>query len=290
MANENAKIDNNNIKTMLWVDIDWEIVNIKTDTNWNLLTKWINDLTLIDNIKNWYSDKTFWFVFWKRTTNVQNAVVDLWDWPTATYVFPTVAQQMRVISSNANDTAWWTWCRKVHIHYLDNNYLIKDEIVTLNWTTPVNMVANDVFRINYVHSAEVWSNWVPLWNISVQNTAWTVTYSVIQTWFNVARQAIYTVPDWVNWYITHWQASSWSTAWNHFTQITLRATQHLWEAYPWVFLIIDEVWNSDWWDNINFPIPIRIPARTDVKISAISDTNNANVTALWAIMWYFETI
>lgn len=244
---------------------------------------------LIGNVKNGYPDKSFWFVFWKNT-NVDNIVVDLWEWPTWRYVFPTTPMQMEVVSTdNVNDKAWWTWALSIEIHYLDNNYVSKSEVVILNWTTPVDTVATNILRVNYFYIVDVWTSWVCAWNISLRNTAWTVTYSYISTWFTSSRQAIYTVPAWVNWYINHWQASSGSAAWNHFTQITLLAKTYDWEVAN-VFLPMDEIWTQDWPSSINFPIPIMIPSTCDVKISAISDGATANVIALWAIMWWFETI
>lgn len=139
---------------------------------------------------------------------------------------------MRIVSSSANDTLAGTGMRKVHIHYLDSNYVPHEEIVNLNGLTPVNTVATDIFRVNYMHSQEVGSLAVAAGNVSLQNIGGTVTYSVNQAGFNVARQAIYTVPDGVNGYISHWQASSGATTGTHFTQITLRATQHLGESLP----------------------------------------------------------
>lgn len=176
----------------------------------------------------------------------------------------------------------------MEIHYLDADYAPRTEIVTLNGTTPVNTAATDIFRVNFVHSQEVGSGGVPVGDVSLQSTDGAVTYSVIKAGFNVARQAVYTVPDGVNGYINHWQASSGAASGTHFTQITLRATQHLGSVLPGVFLIVDEIGSLNSSESINFPTPIRIPARTDVKISAISDAPNANVTALGAIMGWFE--
>lgn len=244
---------------------------------------------LISNAKNWYSDKMPWFVFGKNT-NVDNAVVDLWEWPTGRYVFPTVPMQMAVSSSdNTNDKAWGTGALTVMIHYLDTDYAMQSEIITLNGTTPVNTVATDILRINDFHIKTVGSSGVAAGTISVKNTGWTVTYSTITAWFTASRQAIYTVPAWYVWYINHWQASSGSTTWNHFTQVTLLAKAHNWVVST-VFIPVDEIGTQDWPESINFPIPIMIPATCDVKISAVSDWASSNVTALGAIMGWFETI
>lgn len=257
---------------------------------WHISTsnKSVLQQDLISNVKNGYSDKTYWFSFGRRVL-IQNTVVDLWEWPTPIYVFPTAWQQMQVISSSINDTLAWTWIQKIHIHYLDSNYIEHTETIPLNWTTPVNTVATDIFRINAMHRYQVWTGWISAWNISLTNSAWTITYWYILAGFNTARQAIYTAPAGKNWYISHWQASS-GSSWNHFCQITLKTTSHLWVNLPWVFLIADEVWSQNWGVEVNFPIPIQIPEKSDFKITAISDASNANVTALGAVMGWFETI
>ena len=77
---------------------------------------------------------------------------------------------------------------------------------------------------------------------------------------------------------------------NHFCQTTLRATCHDGILWPGVFLIQDEQGTQNNCQVIGMPIPIPIPPRADVKISAISDASNANVTALGAIMGWFEKI
>lgn len=77
---------------------------------------------------------------------------------------------------------------------------------------------------------------------------------------------------------------------NHFCQTTLRATCHDGILWPGVFLIQDEQGTQNNGQVIGMPIPIPIPPRADVKISAISDASNANVTALGAIMGWFEKI
>lgn len=266
-----------------------KLIPVETNPNTGaLLVETPIDLALIDNANSGYSNRSFGYVF-GRNTNVDNVQIDLWEGPTGVYVFPTVGQQMKFVSSSANDTLAGTGIQKIHIHYLDSNYAVHTETVNMNGTTPVSTVATDIFRINAMHAYQVGSGGVAAGNISLTNTGATVTYAYLTAGMNWARQAIYTVPAGVTGYITHWQASSGSASGNHFTQISLRATCHQGVLLPGVFLLIDEVGTQDGGDTVNYDIPIRIPAMSDVKISAISDTSNANVTALGAIMGFFET-
>lgn len=245
------------------------------------------DLSQIDSKDLQYPELSFGYVF-GRNSNVDNAVVDLWEGGTGTYVFPTVGQQMRFVSSSASDALAGTGIQKIHIHYLDSNYQPKVETVSLNGTTPVLTVATDIFRINAMHAIQVGSAGVAVGNVSLTNTAATVTYAYLSAGFNWARQAIYTVPDGYTGYITHWQASSGAATGNHFTQISLRATCHMGILVPGVFLLIDEVGTLNNGGAINYAIPIQIPGKADVKISAISDAGGANAVALGAIMGFFK--
>src|SRR5512135_3108937 len=65
-----------------------------------------------------------------RRSNIGNTLVDLWEGPTSTYVFPATPIQMQVVSSSASDTSNGTGLQVVHIHYLDANYAIQEEAVT----------------------------------------------------------------------------------------------------------------------------------------------------------------
>lgn len=241
---------------------------------------------LIGSVRGYYPDRQRGFVF-GRAPVVNNVRVDMWEGPTTTYVFPTAAQQMRVVSTSANDAGAGTGIQKVHIHYLDTTYAVQNEQVTLNGVTPVNTVATNILRINGFHSIQNGSGGGAAGNISLTNTAGTVTYGYISAGANTARQAIYTVPAGVTGYISHWQASSGSTG-AHFCQVSLRATTHDGALWPTTFLLQDEQGSQNGGASFTFPIPIPIPATADVKISAISDASNANVVALGAIMGWFE--
>jgi hypothetical protein len=244
------------------------------------------DQTLIGNLNNYYPNKGRGFVFGKNLV-VNNVYEDLWEGPTGTYVFPTVPIQMQLVSTSASDSAAGVGIQRVLVHYLDTNYDIQNEQVTLNGVTPVLTVATNILRINSLHAIKVGTTGNAVGNISLQNVGGGVTYGFISSGINTAMQAIYTVPNGVTGYISHWQASSGSSG-NHFCQIELRATTHDGTIWPGVFLIQDGTGTQNSGVEITFPIPIPIPSKADVKLSVISDASNANVTALGAIMGWFE--
>lgn len=240
---------------------------------------------LIGNASNYYSNKTRWFVF-GRAPDVDNVKVDLWEGPTTTYVFPTAAVQMTVVSSSANDAAAGTGVRQVLIHYLDASYAVQSETVTLNGTTPVNTVATDILRINGVHAVSVGSGGVAAGNLSVANGG--ITYGYIKAGDNTARQAIFTIPAGKTGYISHWQTSSGAASGQPFCQTTLLATTHDGIMHSGVFLVQDEQGTQNGGITINFPTPIPVPAQTDIKLRVISNSATANAVALGTIMGWFE--
>lgn len=241
---------------------------------------------LIGNARGYYPDKVRGFVF-GRAPIVNNTRVDLWEGPTATYVFPTVAQRMQVVSTSASDAAAGTGMQKVHIHYLDAAYNVQSEQVTLNGLTPVQTVATNVLRINGFHAIQLGTGGAAAGVVSLQAVGGATTYAVISAGFDSCRQAVYTVPAGVTGYISHWQASSGSSG-NHFCQLSLRATSHDGVLWPGVFLVQDEQGSQNGGDHFTLPIPIPIPATTDVKITAVSDNPAANVIALGSIMGWFD--
>lgn len=243
---------------------------------------------LIGSVKNWYPNRIRGFVFGKKT-GLNDALSDLWGGPTAIYQFPSSPIRMQISSTNANDTAAGTGLRQILIHYLDDNYLPQIEIVTLNGLTPVLTAATNILRINGMHAVAVGSNLRSVGAISLTNLAATITYGFIDANFTSSRQAIFTVPDGVFGYINHWQLSSGSTG-NHFCQTILAASTREGISYPGVFLLQDEHGSQNNGAIVQFPIPIPIPPKTDVRISAISDAPNAGVTALGAIMGWFEPV
>lgn len=240
---------------------------------------------LIGNENYPQQGRTRGFVF-GRAPNVDNVRVDMWEGPTATYVFPASAVQMAVASSSVNDAAAGTGMQQLMIHYLDADYVARTEVVVLNGVTPVNTVATNILRINGVHATAVGAVGAADGNISITNGG--VTYAYISAGNNTTRQAVYTVPTSVTGYISHWQASS-GSAGAHFCQIILNATTHDNVLYNGVFLVQDEVGTQNSSECITFSTPIPIPARTDVKLSCISDSVSANVIALGAIMGWFES-
>lgn len=241
---------------------------------------------LIGNAHNYYPNRSFGFAL-GRNDNVNNVQVDLWQGPTATYVFPTVGQQMHVVSTSANDTGAGTGVQQVILHCLDGSYNAFDETVTLNGVTPVATVSTNILRINGFHAVRAGTGGTAAGNISLTNVGATVTYAYIQATHNSARQAIFTIPAGKTGYLVHWQGSSGTTAGSHFTRIQILATSHLGVLQP-VFLTQDEQGTLNTGGSASYTIPIAFPATCDIKMSAISDSASANAFVMGAMFGWIE--
>jgi len=224
-----------------------------------------------------------------RAPDVDNVYVDAWEGPTTTYVFPAAAQQMSVVSTSTSDTSAGTGVRTVKIHYLDANYAEQVEVVTLNGTTPVNTTATNILRVQKMHSFSTGSHGYPVGDIALKNTGGTVTYSQMKASRNTAQQCIWTVPAGKTLYLSQWFSAAGASAANHFTQVILRATA--WDGYSVTgggFLTVDPLSVQDGNLVQPFAIPIKIPAQSDIKVSAISDGGSANVVVTASISGWYE--
>lgn len=224
-----------------------------------------------------------------RAPDVDDVYVDAWEGPTTTYVFPAAAQQMQVVSTSASDTSAGTGVQKVTIQYLDANYAAQTEVVTLNGTTPVNTVATNIIRVNKMYASQTGTNGYPVGDISLKNTGATVTYSQMKANRNTAQQCIFTVPAGKTMYLSQWFAAAGSATGTHFTQVVLRSKA--WDGYSVTgggFLTVDPISLQSNSVVQPFIIPIKIPERTDIKVSATSDSSSANVIVTASIIGWYE--
>ena len=223
-----------------------------------------------------------------RRTNLDNNRCDLWEGPTCKYVFPAAPTQMRIVSTSANDAAGNTGVRLLTIDYLDTNYIERSETVVTAGLTPVTTVSTNILRVNRMHSDTVGSNGSAVGVLSLTDTAGTVTYSVIPSGFVASRQAIYTVPAAKSFYVSHWQASSGAPTGSHFTIVSARATSFNGITHAGVFASFDETGSLNNGIAITLPIPVMVPEKVDMKLTAVSDAANAGVTALGTLMGWLE--
>ena len=141
----------------------------------------------------------------RLTTNGSVTDVLLRDDDGTTLVVPQ-GVQMTLVSSSASDSAAGTGARTVVVEYLNGDLDYSFELVTLNGTTPVNMVATDVRWVQAVHVATVGSGAKAAGNITVTNGG--VTYLRVSAGERTSYNSLTRVPRQRRLFVTQMYAGS----------------------------------------------------------------------------------
>jgi len=215
-----------------------------------------------------------------NVSGVADTEVDVWA-VGGTYTFPAAAQQMEVVSDSAQDTAaTGTGAWTVKIWYLDSAFKEKTETITLNGLTPVPTVATDIYRINNFWVITAGTGKKAAGNIDIRNLADTPIYSRISTGLTRARNAMYTVPFGKKLYI--WQITyASSTATSKDARFTLRSNYNSMDnVVSPLFYAYSEIGIQDATFTIEYAIPIKFPAGSDIKVSVISASGAAGICSV----------
>lgn len=194
---------------------------------------------------------------------------------------PSSAIAMEVVSSDAADTSAGTGVRTVEVHGLDANFDEKEETVSLNGTSAVAL-AGTWIRINNVHAETVGSGGVAAGIINVQASGGGTVYDMIAAGGNASLQCHFTIPNGKTGFILGWNASAITGAGTTKARLLLRATTD-WdhELTPDVFSFQDVIIQNNGGSYRPFPLPIRVPSQTDIKVSAqrVAGTSTVQATA-----------
>lgn len=203
----------------------------------------------------------------------------------ATTVIPTPdGIQLRAVSSSANDIAvTGSGIRTLELYFLDTNYNMQSETITMNGLTPVNTVATNIQRVLWIHTYTAGAGGVAAGNISLTNIAGTVTYEYIVAGGNRSLSSHFTVPDGKTGFILGWQSSSVKQD----MSIRLRATVHFHNRtllLPGVFIFHNVMTLKD--SSLYDPMkpPLSFPAHCDIKVSALAGTANGDCEAGFSIL------
>jgi hypothetical protein len=195
---------------------------------------------------------------------------DLTEIPGVTIVSEPNNEQLRIVSSHANDAAGEIGIQSVDMFYLDGAGLEKFETIVLNGTTPVNTVATDITFVQWIHTRTVGSSGVAVGNISVQDLTGSTVFEYIVAGGNQSLSGRYKVASNVTGWVHGWQCSGFSQR----IDVRLRATVERIprKLLPGVFLFQDIIVLKDTASGYRpFPVPLRMPAGTVVKMSAIAE-------------------
>ena len=208
--------------------------------------------------------------------DVDNSVEDLWP-VGGSYVPPTVGMQMEVVSSSANDTSAGTGVRSVEVRYLDSGFNHITETVTMNGTTPVATAATDILRINRLHTETVGSGGEAAGEIDIRHLDDTPIYSRIETGSNIDTVAFATVPEGETAYLTSWSVGVGHLSGNRYARFILTATAHPDGSLATdIFHYKDIIIIQDGSTQVVFQVPIKVDARSDIKISVESDSASSS--------------
>jgi len=207
--------------------------------------------------------------FWIASVNTAEKAV--WDWANW-YVFPTSAQILDVTSDDAEDNSAGAWARTMFIQGLDENYNAIEEVITLlPWTT--NTI-NSYLRVYRMIIMTAWSNWTNIWTIEAKQ--WANIVARIGEWVWQTLMAIYTVPAWKTWYMTYGKMSTWKGF-----EVTIRMkARMLW----WAFQTKHQAYCYQGTYDYRFTVPLQIPEKTDIIVTAEADLANANVSAVFDLI------
>lgn len=201
-----------------------------------------------------------------------SSLEDMWEGTTSgLYVFPAAGGIQMEVAGGANDTAAGSGVQQVMIHYLDANYIQKSEFVEMNGATPVNTVATDILRVQNMHSSRVGSGGVAAGAITLESTDSAVEYTRIRAGINTSLTGVWTVPANQTLYITEWETGAIATTANRTTEFFLRATSSFHGILlPGIFNVKDIIHLQLGSIETSFDLPLKIPAKADVKVSVVS--------------------
>jgi hypothetical protein len=194
----------------------------------------------------------------------------MWAGSAGLYAFPTAERQMTVVSSNnVDDKAGGAGALTVYVNYLDDAFTAKTATATLNGTTPVNLSAADVYRVQNFRVATCGANGVPTGNLTLAYSG--TTYGYIAAGFNNSRTCVWTVPAGKVLYIT---SVMYSAAGTKYVRFTNRATYDnasstalaagMFMGYTEAVLLNDTFVKE-------FTCPTKLPAGTDLKVDVIAE-------------------
>jgi len=205
---------------------------------------------------------------------------DICEWG-GTYIRPPdTGIQMLLKSTSDQDKAGGTGVSSVSISYLDASFNEVTISLATNGTTGVLTPPVNITRINFFNSnaGAVNANGEieAVGNITLKNTGETVTYAQITATNNVSRHGIFTIPNGMVGYLTGGYISCGGTSVGRFVRAMLRATcdRTGTTLTPNLFQFKRQLLMMDAAAPTKFEMPVRVPARCDIKYSAIDENGS----------------
>ncbi len=180
-------------------------------------------------------------------------------------VYPTAGEQWEVVSSDANDTLGGTGANLVVLTHLDTDFVIQNELVAMNGTTPVTTAATNMFRPKLFVVVNWGSALENVGNITIRVAGGGDDRGFIEAGFNNSLDGFYTVPA----------GFSVQILWNNPNVARNDGIQFFFRARTisgggFFTPVIIELFNQS--SPINFGAPIAFGEKSDLRMEAVNTT------------------
>lgn len=180
---------------------------------------------------------------------------------------PSEPAGVRVLSSSSDDTAAGSGVQKVKLTYLDANWVVKSEVITLNGTTPVLSAATDILHIEAFEAIAVGSLGAAQGNIDLEHASGTEIYARVNTGQNKWLIARTHVPAGKKLIVTSWHGASYEGAIKYCLQYEKDNT----DIGGNKVLIIADQMVADFKDSfIPLNVPLIVGEKCHVQISGVT--------------------
>jgi len=177
------------------------------------------------------------------------------------------------------DKSAYTGAMAFMVEYLDASYAVHREICVLNGTTVITTVNTDIFRIQDMHIIATGSGNAPVGNIFLRHIDNTPVYGYISAGFTTSRMGVFTIPASKTLYLTQWM-QGWATP-NDTKFQTARFIMRT-NSFPnapfrtsGIFYPVTELIITNDQTSIEYTVPLKFVATTDVVIAGIAFTGGA---------------
>jgi len=240
-----------------------------------------NDVDFRDDLSTGKAQLLFGF---GSRSNISNASTgdDVWTGTAAVLpIPPDVGEQMTVVSSSVQDGVGGTGILTLGIRYVDAVGVVKEEVITMNGTTPVNTVATNIRFVQELHTKTAGSNNLSVGTVIIYKLGSATTiYNQIEPNTNQSLCSARMVPAGkicLLWGF-HCSAGGGKAA-----DVRIRATSHKGTLFSRLFHFKDNAMLLDNGAERVYRTPRVFPPFTIIKVTAyaVSAVGGANIQASW---------
>jgi hypothetical protein len=203
-----------------------------------------------------------------NNSDVNGSIETIWS-NSSLYVYPTVAMQMSVSSSSANDSSAGTGARTVSVQGLDQNYNEVAETIVLNGQSAV-LTTNTFIRVFRAFvitagSTETAQGTIYIGTGTITGGIPATIYAEIPLGENQTLMAIWTVPANYTFYVSR---GTFTAASNNVSHYILG--KFMLRTFGGVFRNAADVTVNTGVVPYDFEVPLAIPEKTDIEARAIA--------------------